>query len=248
MGEASVRFLRVGSLAEKKTMLDDKAAKENMPHSPTSDSQVRFLRMGSLAEKKAMLDDKAAKENRPHSPTSDSQPFELRHSSLSEKKKMFDESVKKHTKKMATNPFSGNFKNQSSTRLSRDDPNYGKPVAGSKSERRGKQAARHINAEVVLLCDMIYQEGQQNEDGTAAICFGDLFQIYTRISNKVVGMLLRARKYGLVDFEGEILFQGRDDDMPIMLLKPIQEIRSEFQSDQEFEVGICHKGDPSSQS
>ncbi|KAK8746464.1 hypothetical protein OTU49_017030 [Cherax quadricarinatus] len=181
------------------------------------EASVRFLRMGSLAEKKAMLDDKAAKENRPHSPTSDSQPFELRHSSLSEKKKMFDESVKKHTKKMATNPFSGNFKNQSSTRLSRDDPNYGKPVAGSKSERRGKQAARHINAEVVLLCDMIYQEGQQNEDGTAAICFGDLFQ-------------------------------GRDDDMPIMLLKPIQEIRSEFQSDQEFEVGICHKGDPSSQS
>ena len=38
----------------------------------------------------------------------------------------------------------------------------------------------------------------------------DLFsQIYTRISSKVVGILLRARKYGFVDFEPEILFQVR---------------------------------------
>lgn len=41
---------------------------------------------------------------------------------------------------------------------------------------RGKRAARHINAEVMLLCDMIHQEGQQLEDGTAVISFGDLFQ------------------------------------------------------------------------
>lgn len=51
-----------------------------------------------------------------------------------------------------------------------------RPVAGSKSEMRGKRAARHINAEVMLLCDMIHQEGQQLEDGTAVISFGDLFQ------------------------------------------------------------------------
>ncbi|XP_069193581.1 actin-binding Rho-activating protein [Procambarus clarkii] len=121
------------------------------------------------------------------------------------------------------------------------------PVAGSKSERRGKNAARHINAEVVLLCDMIYQEGHQYDNGTAVISFGDLFQIYTRISNKVVGILLRARKYGLLDFEGEILFQGRDDDVPIFLLKPIKEIREELGKDQEFEVGVCHnKMDPDS--
>lgn len=49
-------------------------------------------------------------------------------------------------------------------------------MAGSKSEMRGKRAARHINAEVMLLCDMIHQEGQQLEDGTAVISFGDLFQ------------------------------------------------------------------------
>jgi hypothetical protein len=33
-------------------------------------------------------------------------------------------------------------------------------------------------------------------------------QIYTGISNKVVGVLLRARKHKFVDFEGETLFQA----------------------------------------
>ncbi|XP_071513751.1 actin-binding Rho-activating protein-like isoform X2 [Panulirus ornatus] len=202
------------------------------------DASIRCVQTGNLAERKAMLDGRAAA----NKPADDSdQPFELRHTNLAEKKKMFDEKVKGHTAKMSTNPFSNRFQSSAAPKLSRNDPNYGKPVAGSKSERRGKNAAKHINAEVVFLCDMIYQEGEQYEDGTAAITFGDLFQIYTRISNKVVGMLLRARKYGLLDFEGETLFQRRDDDVPILLLRPIQEIRDELHKDQEFEVGVCHK-------
>lgn len=39
------------------------------------------------------------------------------------------------------------------------------------------------------------------------------------ISNKVVGILIRARKHGFVDFEGEMLYQRRDDDKVIRLLK-----------------------------
>lgn len=50
-------------------------------------------------------------------------------------------------------------------------------------------------------------------------------QIYVHISDKVVGLLLRARKHKLLDFEGEILFQRRDDDVPIMMLKTMKEIR-----------------------
>lgn len=46
----------------------------------------------------------------------------------------------------------------------------------------------------------------------------------------MVGILLRARKHKLLDFEGEMLFQRRDDDVPIFLLKPIQEIRQELES------------------
>lgn len=37
---------------------------------------------------------------------------------------------------------------------------------------------------------------------------------------------MRARKHGLVHFESEMLFQRRDDDEIITLLKPIDQIRS----------------------
>ena len=36
---------------------------------------------------------------------------------------------------------------------------------------------------------------------------------------QVVGLLQRARKYGVVQFEGETLFQGRDDLTPIFVLR-----------------------------
>lgn len=42
---------------------------------------------------------------------------------------------------------------------------------------------------------------------------------------QLVGMLIRARKYKLVDFEGEMLYQRQDDHKIIRLLKPIEEIR-----------------------
>lgn len=60
------------------------------------------------------------------------------------------------------------------------------------------------------------------------ICYQDYFninQIYTTISNKLVGLLLRARKQKFIDFEGEILFQRRDDEVPIFMVKTLEEIK-----------------------
>ena len=59
-------------------------------------------------------------------------------------------------------------------------------------------------------------------------------KLYTRISDKVVGILLRARKYGLVGFEPEILYQRRDDEEPVILLKPMQEIYDIFNQHKSF--------------
>jgi len=42
---------------------------------------------------------------------------------------------------------------------------------------------------------------------------------------QLVGMLLRARKYGLVEFEGEMLYQKQDDNKNVRLLKTSDEIR-----------------------
>uniref|UniRef100_A0A0K0D8W6 Costars domain-containing protein n=1 Tax=Angiostrongylus cantonensis TaxID=6313 RepID=A0A0K0D8W6_ANGCA len=46
----------------------------------------------------------------------------------------------------------------------------------------------------------------------------------------LVGMLIRARKYGLVDFDGEMLYQRQDDEKIIKLLMPIAEIRQRMQA------------------
>ena len=103
-------------------------------------------------------------------------------------------------------------------RLVGHDASYGRPAAGSLTERRGRQAGVHISGEVVQLCGVIEELGERQDDGTVSVTFGVLFDAYTRLSNKLVGMLLRARKQGLVAFEGEMLYQRRDDDVPIRLL------------------------------
>ena len=71
----------------------------------------------------------------------------------------------------------------------------------------------------------------QGQDGYAdetLILFGDLFDAYAHISDKVVGMLLRARKHGLLWFEGETLFQGQDDEAPILLLMSSKRAREKM--------------------
>ncbi|KAK2709733.1 uncharacterized protein LOC136027227 isoform X2 [Artemia franciscana] len=103
-----------------------------------------------------------------------------------------------------------------------------RPIAGSKTEERGKKAAAQVSAEIRELCDVIFDCGTKNKDGTAIITFGRLFQVYNVISDKCVGLLMRARKHGLVEFEGEMLFQRRDDEVLITLTKSINAIRHQF--------------------
>ena len=111
--------------------------------------------------------------------------------------------------------------------------NYGTPVEGSKTEMRAKTAHQRISNEIVQL--IIEQRGGNGK----SVKFGELFRIYTVISNKVVGVLLRARRHGLVHFEGETLFQGRDDDVEITLLKSVAEIKDDRNSSKDFQWGKC---------
>ncbi|XP_046355762.2 actin-binding Rho-activating protein-like [Haliotis rufescens] len=124
-----------------------------------------------------------------------------------------------HQEKQMINPFSEWEGASHRSALSKDDVNYGVPVAGSSTERRGRQAGNLISGEIVELCHVIAEIGCRQDDGTYIITFGPLFEAYTRISNKLVGMLMRARKQHLIQFEGEMLFQRRDDDVPITLLR-----------------------------
>ena len=109
----------------------------------------------------------------------------------------------------------------------RNDKEYGRPVAGSKTETRGRFAGAHISQEVKQLCQIILQMGEEQPDGTSTVTFRGLFDRYIRISIKVVGMLLRARKQNLVHFDGEMLFQRRDDDVIITLLHMPEELEND---------------------
>lgn len=157
-------------------------------------------------------------------------------SPLSAKVALFNHVANNHKQKQAANPFSNaQVGCMPKPQFSKEE--YGRPEKGSKSEARSYQATQHICKEMLELCEMIDQFGQplftQREkpnDPRKVISFGELFTMYTVISDKLVGMLLRARKHKILDFEGEVLFQRRDDHVPIILLKPIDDIRKTFKA------------------
>ncbi|KAK8393785.1 hypothetical protein O3P69_006832 [Scylla paramamosain] len=155
-------------------------------------------------------------------------PLDIRlfHSGVGSMKEMFNKKVEEHKQAQLENPFSEWEGAGRVRRLSKEDIGYGRPAPGSKSEQRSQLAKAHVMMEMRYLCDMIWDCAEWRcPDGRAAITFGKLFQA---ISDKVVGTLLRARKHGFVHFEGEMLYQRRDDDKVIELKRPINTIRARF--------------------
>lgn len=135
---------------------------------------------------------------------------------------MFQQKSEGHHSSQKSNPFSQRYAGAS--RHKKTDETYGKPPEGSKTEMRGKQAGTHISGEIVQLCEIITDIGVVCDDGLVRVTFGELFEFYTKVSNKLVGMIMRARKQGLLHYNGEMLFQRRDDDVVITLLKHPKEI------------------------
>ncbi|CAM9272533.1 unnamed protein product [Lampetra planeri] len=125
-----------------------------------------------------------------------------------------------HQEYQKNNPFSHNTRPDVVV-PQRGQGDYGRPLQGSMTEQRGKDAHKHISKEVQELCDVIRDIDQQRDSvgDVIAVEFGKLFEHYVTISNKLVGLLLRARKQKLVHFEGEMLWQGRDDHVLITLLQ-----------------------------
>ncbi|XP_053322853.1 actin-binding Rho-activating protein [Spea bombifrons] len=125
-----------------------------------------------------------------------------------------------HTLSQKLNPFSDEFDHEfaMSTRLQKGDDGYGRPKDGTKTAERAKRAEEHIHREMRDLCFIIGTMAKPGKDGRVRVTFGELFDRYVRISDKVVGILIRARKHNMLDFPGEMLWQGRDDHVIITLL------------------------------
>ncbi|CAH4021559.1 actin-binding Rho-activating protein-like isoform X1 [Pieris brassicae] len=166
-------------------------------------------------------------------PSDDSIQRRARSSSLTDLISAFDTKAQAHTDLQKITAFSGSFDKNHKPTFSKDE--YGKPIPGSKTESRGAEAQARVCTEMKELCEIINQYGKSPCKGllppelqcaTKVISFGELFTIYTVISDKLVGILLRTRKYHLTYFEGEVLFQKRDDDVPVFLMQSIADIRS----------------------
>jgi hypothetical protein len=149
----------------------------------------------------------------------------------------FNKKVNDEKSKQAANPFSSSHATKNPKQLKPEE--YGRPKAGSLTELRGKKANVHVYKEMLELCYIIHENGTPDEKDPElrVILFGELFNIYVHISNKVVGLLLRARKYNLLHFEGECLFQRFHDYVPIYLMHPMNEIKEALTVKQE-EVGL----------
>nr|XP_056710326.1 actin-binding Rho-activating protein [Euleptes europaea] len=133
----------------------------------------------------------------------------------------WEEWADEHVLTQKLNPFSEEFDYElaMTTRLHKGDDGYGHPKEGTKTAERAMRAEAHIYREMKDMCFIIRTMASFRRDGKMHVTFGELFDRYVRISDKVVGILMRARKHGMVSFEGEMLWQGRDDNVIITLLE-----------------------------
>ncbi|XP_058486438.1 actin-binding Rho-activating protein [Solea solea] len=124
-----------------------------------------------------------------------------------------------HIEGQKLNPFSEEFDQEfaMAQRLCKGDTGYGRPKDGSKTAERGDRAQRHIHREMEEMVWIIRDMGIKDKKGHCVITFGRLFDRYVKISDKVVGILLRCRKHNMLDFKGEMLWKGQDDGVIITL-------------------------------
>lgn len=146
--------------------------------------------------------------------------LQIKVTTMGDLKNKWQQWSEQHIEGQKLNPFSEEFDHQHAmaVRLQKGDAGYGRPKEGSKTEERARRAEKHIHREMEEMCYIIRDMGARGQDGKVRVTFGRLFDRYVKISDKVVGILLRCRKHGMVCFEGEMLWQGQDDDVVITLL------------------------------
>jgi len=103
---------------------------------------------------------------------------------------------------------------------SKGDASYGSAPEGSLSEERAKKASAWVEKEVDKLCAEIANLGVKQSGSQVTVTFGELFQHYQDVSDTLVGILARAKKRGLLQYQGEggdLLFQRKHDHVVITM-------------------------------
>ena len=137
-------------------------------------------------------------------------------SRLAKMRAMWNEKQAKADAEQTSNIFSKDYK--ANKILKPGDKNYGQAPVGSKSAERAKRAKQWVKEQIKILIGVMEKHGTKNNiTNSLEITFGELFIIYQDISDTLVGMLQRSKKFGLVSFESEMLFQGQNDNDLIRL-------------------------------
>ncbi|XP_072539333.1 actin-binding Rho-activating protein [Salminus brasiliensis] len=174
-------------------------------------------------EDSGLGEDAALSDNSDQSEVEQKRPIsrpKIRVTTMGDLKSKWQKFAEEHVEGQKLNPFSDDFDYQHAmaSRLHKGDTGYGRPKEGSKTAQRADRAQKHIQREMDEMCFIIRDMGERDKQGRIYVTFGRLFARYVKISDKVVGILLRCRKHKMVDFEGEMLWQGQDDHVIITLL------------------------------
>ncbi|CDQ78789.1 unnamed protein product [Oncorhynchus mykiss] len=145
--------------------------------------------------------------------------WNIRVTTMGDIKSRWQQWSQQHVEGQKLNPFSEEFdyEHAMAQRLQKGDEGYGRPKEGSKTAMRGDRAQKHVYKEMEELCWIVKDMGLKDKNGKSYITFGRLFDRYVKISDKVVGIVLRCRKHKMLDFEGEMLWKGQDDHVVITL-------------------------------
>lgn len=77
-----------------------------------------------------------------------------------------------------------------------------------------------VDHEVKLLREEIMRLGAKNDKGVYSVPFGVLFRDdkCANLFEALMGTLRAAKRRKVIDYEGEMLFQGVHDDVPVSLV------------------------------
>mmetsp|Transcript_11718 Transcript_11718/g.16746 ORF Transcript_11718/g.16746 Transcript_11718/m.16746 type:complete len:138 (+) Transcript_11718:2-415(+) len=129
---------------------------------------------------------------------------------------MWDHKTKEADQEQRSNIFSQNY--DGSGGLKKGDKGYGTAPEGSASAKRAEKATQWVKEQIVQLIQIIQDLGEGMKP-LPYTTFGILFVEYENISDTLVGILQRAKKYGVLTYEGDMLWQGQSDDVQIHLLE-----------------------------
>ncbi|XP_029358996.1 actin-binding Rho-activating protein [Echeneis naucrates] len=200
-----------GVIQDRKLMLQEKKLGSRSGSMETEDSRVE--------EEAGLSNNSEPKTEVPDVQRKQSNRLKVKIATMGDIKSRWQQWSNQHIESQKLNPFSEEFDYDyaMAQRLRKGDSGYGRPKEGSKTAERGDRAQKHIHREMEEMVWIIRDMGSKDKEGRTVISFGRLFDRYVKISDKVVGILLRCRKHKMLDFEGEMLWKGQDDDVIITL-------------------------------